>query len=167
MTVLPLCPRGAASKQQRLKVRPRPNDTRSAASPALGRVRKKSVLGFPRLCQGFVRSRIWAPPPWPRLRLLELAIGLPQVVVEDHLQFHSQVVCSVPLLEGHPPKRGLVEVQEKLGRDRGCLSNTAAERMLKHHWGKAKELPRSVQLQVNSSPSPPVQKGGTGPQAQV
>ena len=59
----------------------------------------------------------------------------PPVDVEDHLQFHSQVVCSVPLLEGPPTKKGLVQVRERLERDR---SNVAADMMFKHHKAKRK-----------------------------
>ena len=50
---------------------------------------------------GFALGALGCPPP----RLLELAISLPQVVVEDPCEFRNQVVCSVALLEGHPPDR--------------------------------------------------------------
>ena len=75
--------------------------------------------------------------------------------MEDHFGFRNQVVCSVPLLECHPPERGLVQDQERLERYRGWLSNTAAVLKLKHRRGKAEELPRNIQFRVNSLPSPP------------
>ena len=90
---------------------------------------------------GFALGGLLFPPSLPPPRLPEFAIDLPQVVQHNHRGFRKQVVCSVPLLKGHPPERGLFQDRERRGKARGLLSKVATDVELKHHWVERKSSP--------------------------